>query len=468
MTSAIEPGIVLAAYAEPVVNGRRVLFIGPALSALPERLLERGARLVHVCDPEPVRLAEATAKNRSPNISFSALADGHFALRDGAFDVCLVEDAGITDPVALMPRIRRALTPRGVAILASFNREAKLPLLPHRQSGVIALDYYALYDAVREQFEHVRMLGQAPFVGYVVADFAPEGAPEPSLDTAFLPGGAEEPELFIAVASQHPVELEPFAVIQLPYRSALNQASSDDPARDRSRAAEQASRGKLQQLEAAEQASRGKLQQLEAAEQASRGKLQQLEAAEQASRGKLQQLEAAEQASRGKLKELEVALEVERKAVVTRDAKLREAETRVFARDAELAALRQELEGKNQQLRSQETSLAALDAKLRQGPAAEEVSAAAAELSALEQALKERGEHVRKLERELREAERVGRELVRQLPKLGSDAAPSLPAAADTEGLAQKLAKSQADLIATRWALEAAVRRAPAAEASKA
>src|ERR1700754_1106344 len=149
MSDVIEPAIVLAAYAEPVASGRRVLFIGPASSALPARLVERGARVVHVCDPDPVRLAEATAKNKTGSISFSALADGHFALRDGAFDVCLVEDAGIADPVPLLKKVRRALTPRGVALIASLNPESRAPLLPHRQSGVIALDYYALYDAAK-------------------------------------------------------------------------------------------------------------------------------------------------------------------------------------------------------------------------------------------------------------------------------------------------------------------------------
>jgi SAM-dependent methyltransferase len=412
MSSAIEPAIVLAAYAEPVANGRRVLFIGPAISALPERLLERGARLVHVCDPDPVRVAEATAKNRSSSISFSALADGHFALRDGAFDVCIVEDAGITDPIALVKKIRRALTPRGVALLASLNPETRVPLLPHRPSGVISLDYYALYDAVKAEFEHVRMLGQAPFVGYVIADFAPEGTPEPSLDTAFLPNGAEEPELFIAVASQQPVKLEAFAVVQLPYRSVIAVGTSDTEALRRSR--------------------------------------------------------GAEQAAHGKLSELEAELGAERQGVALRDAKLRETETKVFARDAELAALRQELENKNQQLKTQEASISELSLKLKQGPAAEEASTAAQDLAALEQTLAERGEHIRKLERDLREAERVGKELVRQLPTASSEsAAETLRKTAESE-LAQRLAKSQADLIATRWALEAAVKRGAASDAPEA
>jgi SAM-dependent methyltransferase len=411
MSSAIEPAIVLAAYAEPVAHGRRVLFIGPAVSALPTRLLERGARLVHVCDPDPVRVAEATAKNRNGSVSFSALADGHFALREGAFDVCIVEDAGITDPVPLVKKLRRALTPRGVAILASQNPDARLPLMPHRPSGVIALDYYALYDAVKAEFEHVRMLGQAPFVGYVIADFAPEGAPEPSLDTAFLPSGAEEPELFIAVASQQPVELEAFSVVQLPYRSVLGSGSAGD--------------GEA-----------------------------------------LRRARGEYQAARVKLGELEAELTSERQAVATRDSKLREAETKVFARDAELSALRQELENKNQLLKARETSLSELQQKLEAGPSAEEASAAAAELLQLEQTLAERGEHIRKLERDLRESERVGKELLRQLPP-NPDPADARNKAAESE-LAQKLAKTQADLIATRWALEAAVKRGGGASSAEA
>jgi SAM-dependent methyltransferase len=449
--SAIEPAIVLAAYAEPVASGRRVLFVGPAVSALPARLLERGARLVHVCDPDPVRVAEATAKNRAKEVSFSALADGHFALREGAFDVCIVEDAGITDPVALMKKLRRALTPRGVAILASLNPETRVPLLPHRPSGVISLDYYALYDAVKTEFEYVRMLGQAPFVGYVIADFAPEGTPEPSLDTAFLPAGAEEPELFIAVASQQPVDLEAFAVVQLPYRSVVTGAASNDTeALRRSRAETLELRGKLTEAETSLTSDRQGLAAL---------------------RGKLSEAEtnlAGLAALRGKLSEAEAALAADKQALAARDAKLREAETRVFARDAELLALRQELENKNQQLKQQESKLTELNGKLKQGPSPEEAAAAAADLSALEKTLAERGEHIRKLERDLREAERVGKELVRQLPGGSPESAAETRRKAAESELAQKLAKSQADLIATRWALEAAVKRGGASETPEA
>lgn len=433
MSSAIEPAIVLAAYAEPVASGRRVLFVGPAVSALPTRLLERGARLVHVVDPDAARVAEATTKNRTSSLSFGALADGHFALRDGAFDVCIVEDAGIAEPLALVKRLRKALTPRGVAILATQNPEVRTPLMPHRPSGVISLDYYALYDAVKSEFEHVRMLGQAPFVGYVVADFAPEGTPEPSLDTAFLPSGAEEPELFIAVASQQPVELEAFAVVQLPYRSVVDAPAPENEGSRRARGADQAARERLAELEA----------ELEAERNAAADRDTELMSRRDAVAARDAQLREAEA------------------RVTAREAELREAETRVFARDTELSALRQELEGKNQQLKAKEAQISELTAKLSAGPSAEEAAAAAADLTALEQALAERGEHIRKLERDLREAERTGKELLRQLPP-ATDPAEAERKLAETE-LAKKLAKSQADLIATRWALEAAVKRSGAA-----
>jgi chromosome segregation ATPase len=314
--------------------------------------------------------------------------------------------------------------------------------MPHRASGGISLDYYALYDAVKAEFEHVRMLGQAPFVGYVVADFAPEGTPEPSLDTAFLPNGAEEPELFIAVASQQPVELEAFAVVQLPYRSIVSGASESEAVR-RPRSADKEARAKLAALEG----------ELALERQAAVDKDVELLSRRDAVAARDAQLREAE--TRVTAREMELR-EAEKRATA-RDAELREAETRVFARDAELAALRQELENKNHQLKAQEASLGELSAKLKSGPSPEEAAAAAAELTSLEKTLAERGEHIRQLERDLREAERVGKELLRQLPP-AVDPAEAAKKMAETE-LARQLAKSQADLVATRWALDAATKR---------
>src|SRR5262249_28705408 len=76
--------------------------------------------------------------------------------------------------------------------------------------------YYELYDLVSLQFSKVRMIGQAPFVGYTVADFAPRGEPDVSVDTSFLPS-SEEPEHFIAIASERPLTVDDYTVIALPW-----------------------------------------------------------------------------------------------------------------------------------------------------------------------------------------------------------------------------------------------------------
>ena len=74
--------------------------------------------------------------------------------------------------------------------------------------------YYELFDLASLQFAKVRMIGQAPFVGYTVADFAPNGDPDVSVDTSLL-ASSEEPEHFIAIASDRALSLDPFTVVDL-------------------------------------------------------------------------------------------------------------------------------------------------------------------------------------------------------------------------------------------------------------
>src|SRR5450432_3615099 len=250
-SSLLEPSIALAAYAEPLAANRRVLVFGSALGALSLQLLERGARAVHVCDPDAVRVAEAAARNRSTQITFSTLADSDLSVRDGAFEVALIENLGAFNALSILKKVHRALAPRGVAMVACPNPDAAFPLLRASNPSATALDYYALYDAVAAEFEHVRMLGQTPFVGYAIADFSASGEPEPALDTSFVPGGAEEPDLFIALAAGHELRLEEFAVIQLPTRQLLASmgAASESGALGQARDAERKLQRRIGELE---------------------------------------------------------------------------------------------------------------------------------------------------------------------------------------------------------------------------
>jgi SAM-dependent methyltransferase len=415
MSGTLRPSIALCAYAEPLLEGRRVVVFGDSSSALAQQLLERGARIVHVYDPDVSRVAEAATRNRSRSVSIAPLPEGTLAVRDGAFDVGLVEDLTLTGPVhSVVKRLRRALSPRGVALVAAPNPEAVTRLLPARKIIDGALDYYQLYDAVAAEFHHVRMLGQTPFVGFAIVDFAAGAAPEPSLDTAFVTGGAEEPEWFIALASDMPLHLDEFAVVQLPM-SALALGERDTALEQelaRAREAERRARERMAELEAT------------LGEQGHRLRAQEPKQADPAELAALR----AELARRDKW-----IVELEARASVA-DARADEAQAELDATRAELAdqdRLRAELDALRRRVAEQEQRIALLTAV--------ETPSGPDELGNLEDQLAERGATLRRLESELRATESLGRELL-----------------AEMERLAEAVAEREADLQAARWSLQSA------------
>lgn len=214
----VHPSMALAAYLERLVRGRRVAVLGDVTLAFGERLVDRGARLVHVYDPNPVRVAEVlarTADHRDRHITHAVL-EGDLGVRDGAFDVVVIPDLTLFDETtSALRKMRRLVGNTGVAVIACANEEASRRLLDKRSSSKPSTtDYYGLYDLVSLQFPVVRMLGQAPFVGYTLADFGASGELEVSVDTSLLET-TEEPEIFIAIASERKLSLDPFVVVEL-------------------------------------------------------------------------------------------------------------------------------------------------------------------------------------------------------------------------------------------------------------
>jgi len=440
--SSLEPSIALAAYAEPLASNRRVLVFGNALGSLPLQLMERGARSIHVCDPDPVRAAEAAARNRSTQISFSSLADSDLSLRDGAYELALVDNLGAYNPLSLIRTVKRALAARGAACVACPNAEAAFPLLrgaPDR--AATSLDYYALYDAVAAEFEYVRMLGQTPFVGYAIADFSASGEPEPALDTSFVPGGAEEPDFFIALASNQEVRLDEFAVIQLPTRRLLGNVNAPSAALAPAPAAsalasESAAQAKLHDAEL------GRLNQW----------IKELESRASTADERADHSETELEAERAKLEVERAKLEAERQASAALKA---QHEKELSAARAELSALRtqatnlradasnkaSELTRVTSELAERNRALAEQTAKLAEGNAGE--------LAEFERQLAERGTEVRRLEQDLRTAERTGRELVRELERRTGEQTKH----ASLE-LERALAEREADLQAAAWTIE--------------
>jgi len=429
--------VALAAYAEPVLEGRRVIVFGDSSSGLAEQLLERGARLVHVYDPDTARVAESTLRNSSRNIAIAALSDMGLALREGAFDVGLVEDLTLTGPAhSVLKRLRRALSPRGVALVAAPNPDVRRRLLPGGPSFDSALDYYQLYDAVASEFQHVRMLGQTPFVGFAVVDFAAQDAPEPSLDTAFVPGGAEEPEWFIAFASAVPLRLDEFQIVQLPLDILGTRPRSveSDVELGSAREAERRSRERMADLEAQVSDLQGQLRTARTRD-ANADEMVSLRA-ELAKRERwVAEVESRAAVADARADEAEAELEALREQA----AREREAAGEPLrALEAQVALLREELgreTATNRELREriehQDQRISALTAV--------DAETEGDEIGDLEAQLKARGAEVQRLERDLRQVERLGRELLESLTEL-----------------AQRNAVSEADLEAARWSLLAA------------
>jgi SAM-dependent methyltransferase len=484
----------LAAFSESFVESRRVLVFGSSLSAAPRLLIERGARLVQVCDPNPARVEEAAERLAAPGLAFTPFSDELLQARDGSFDFVLVENLAAFDARVVVSRAKRLLAARGVALFATPNRESTAPLLPPPEPSAAPLDYYALYDHVKAEFEHVRMLGQAPFVGYAVVDFAPDGPPEPSIDSEFVPRGSEEPEIFLALASRHRLSAPSYVVVQLPMhrvlsRAAASPATAPVPVAPRTqrmpppdleaKLARQEAwivelEGRAETADARADAAEERVEALEAELASARSETRPsamdprvLEEAQrrtaelESMRRRASELEAAlagHETTRRRAAELEAAVaeqgsllkritELQAK-LAERDAKLAEREANLLERDALLAKRDAALADRDRTLKERDARIAEL--ALAADPDSED------DLGKLERQLAERGEAIRVLERDLAEAERIGRDLVGQLARGGGLGAGDAQALSE---LKARLAKSEADGVALAWSLALATTR---------
>lgn len=405
------PSMVIAAYAEHLIEGRRVVVFGDSTSDLPDVLIERGARLVHVYDEDLSRVAEASARGTHKDISFAPLGQSGVLARDGAFDFGVVLNiAAFEDGKKLITRLRRALAPRGIAIVATPNPEASAPLLADSENAS-GPTYYDLYEWVTAEFDEVKMLGQLPVCGYAMVDFGAEGEPDFALDTTFMPNGAEEPDWYLALASHFPVSADPFTIVQLP-RASLPSEGEQEPSPE------------LEELARTNA---------------------QLEA--EVSRLRKAERHAQKPREDDKTPELEQKLREREQALEQLEARLAEATTRLERAEAEVSQLKSQLE-------------ASAHAKKEPQVDPLEAEVASAELRALEQQLKERAQETERLNEQLRVADKVGQELLSELETL-KQAAAGARSPAELDELRERLRRAEetearrvADLTAAQWTIE--------------
>ncbi len=424
--------LVLVACAEPFAAGGRALVFGSAASGLAEELVERGSRLVHVYDPDALRARAVAVENRARQIVVAPLDDADGALKPGAFDVALVPDVTLFDaPSTVVGLVKRALSSRGVAFLGAPNVEAKTALFgaPDAERRT-PLGYYELYDVVSAAFPEVVMLGQTPFVGYAVVDFAAEGDLDVSIDSELVPGGAEEPEWFLSCASAERTFLGAIQLVQLP----ASMLVTSEPAPALPPAPDPTTLEELRAARAAEAHLIDRVARLEV---------------------ELAQAQAELSAARAAAFPKEKASELERELSL-RDERLAAAQTELSglqarARDAErLETEKRDLEGR-------------LEQKSRELGALTEVAEADGpdDTERLEALLAEQGQRVRQLEADLAEAARVGTDLVHELGRRRARSAEP-----ETPELARENARLKADLEAASWTITELEGRLPESSSS--
>jgi chromosome segregation ATPase len=191
--------------------------------------------------------------------------------------------------------------------------------------------------------------------------------------------------------------------------------------------------------------------------------------------------------ARERITELEAELESARSERITElEAELESVRSE---RIAELEAELERVRGERKQLRDQTTEAARLldEQRVRALAAEGEVAArdrrlgelvesaeqeSAREIGELEAQLARVGTEVARLQAELKEAERIGRELVQALPQSGAEdangaAEPSSELTAKLDALAELNALREADLAAARWVIEKLEARLEEADPSK-
>ena len=480
--------LVLGAWLEPLLSGRRIALLGDSSSGLGERLASASGRRVHVYDPDRERISATLARRggREAQVVCAPLEEVSEA-HEGAFDAVVVDDlASFRDSAALLSQAQALVSARGLLMVATSN-----PAVRPGGPG-----YYDLYDLVSERFAEVRMLGQAPFTGCTIADFSAASDVGVTIDSSLVER-SEEPTHFLALASERELDVDPYVLVQLPVVPSAPSRAADESQRQESHrqelAAVRAELDKVKQHDAenarlAEErrrsatAASARAAELETRCQALNDALQRVreEIANEKSHhaDERQRLEDQFQEELDKMleriAELEEAPPIEPAAITapSTDAHHRGFEFQIEELKKALAQARNErtalqapaaraveLERELGELRARyEEARLRADAATRQVAQDDLVREHESEVSRLESLLGERAKLVDDLRGELRESERIGRELTRELSEQRKSNGSATEGAVGNEqldALLQKCSRYEADLQAANWKIAA-------------
>jgi hypothetical protein len=488
----------LSVYVEPLVADARVAVIGDVELGLHERLLELGARTVHLFDPDPERVAR-TADEVPRGVSVRMLRDD-FDVRDAAFDLVVIPDLGILpDPAGSVVRLRRVVDARGAVVAMGRARtqqqQDRVPEHGERESfpelAPAVVEYAELYDLFALQFESVTMAGVLPFAGVVFAELGAGDDLAVSVDTRLVV--PDPPSVFVVVAGREDSALDPYAIIQVEPSldveelvEEIDVESLDTIAIEIPLLTREVDR-RDREVAAAFAAMQLKAELLAAQLDEHRSRLAAIDSRSADEAGRLEHVSLERDAALTRASELEGVLVAAQQALGGLERRLVAAEQGMLERDDQIAALNAELDARTnngQELTAEIVDPVAIAELIARAERAERSlalhvadlaqlsEAQAAETHMLEDQLRERARVIAATDKELARREQLVRELVSSLEEARDnaaaaggaahvfEAAPSMPGVAPEEvarlrrkldDLALAVARREGELVAQAW-----------------
>ncbi len=188
----------------PFLGGRRVLDLGCGEGRGAAWLAAGRSREVVGVDEDAELTSHAERTLGRPGLSFVEAGSAALPFSDRSFDAALVMDgellqAGLSEAVT---ELKRVLAPGGFVAIALDN-PARKALPVSGESGGAPGDGtgHGLFAALRRRFARVRLIGQAPVIGFLFGDLAaPDGGwSAPSLSVDLLDGDVGEQDAWMAL-----------------------------------------------------------------------------------------------------------------------------------------------------------------------------------------------------------------------------------------------------------------------------
>jgi SAM-dependent methyltransferase len=228
-------------YLVDLLPGKRVLEVGCGHGDGAQFLADHGAARVVGVDRSMASINEARVRHRQTNLEFRCEEIGSIELDDGSFDCIFVPDGiEVLRRGSVLGELRRLLAAGGHMVVCGQSAD--------RRGSPGGASFYEFRERLERLFPPVRMVAQAPFLGFSLVEYAGSsaGGEEPLLETHLdtslmeLSGGEPEPSDYVAVCGGPARRARGYAVVQVPERDGIDAVATAVGARPAAGAVESA------------------------------------------------------------------------------------------------------------------------------------------------------------------------------------------------------------------------------------